>query len=117
MKALRRLHGADTEIVELLLRHGADPNRMYRGHNGFFQAVENGDPAILRLLLARCGVDLDARDDAGMTVVEVAASRGWQEGRAILLQGGKSASKGTPAAAVAGGAGAGVGGTRASMVR
>ena len=112
MKALRRLQGADTEIVELLLQHGADPNRMYRGHNGFFQAVENGDPAILRLLMARCGVDLDARDDAGLTVVEVAASRGWQEGRAILLQGPKG-----PPAAGAGGPGAGIGGTRASMVR
>ena len=103
VKALRRLHGADTEIIELLLRHGADPNRMYRGHNGYFQAVENGDPAILRLLLTHSPVDLEARDDANMTVDEVAASRGWQEGRAILLQG----AKGGPASASA----------RVSMVR
>lgn len=102
VKALRRIHERpaedddsavqlDTDILELLLRHGADPNQMYRGHNGFFQAVEDGNPDILRLLLSRCpggaGVDLAARDDAGMTVLEVAASRGWLEGRAILLQG------------------------------
>ncbi len=76
--------------MELLLRHGADPNKMHRGHNAFFQAVENGSPEMLRLLMGGTGAapDLEARDDAGMTLLEVAASRGWQEGRAILLAGG-----------------------------
>lgn len=91
VKALRRLHDHpdDTAILELLLRHGADPNKMHRGHNGFFQAVENGSPELLELVMSRSlvPIDLTARDDAGMTVLEVAASRGWHEGRTILLQG------------------------------
>lgn len=97
VKALRRLQEEPAaqdetgkmymDILELLLRHRADPNKMYRGHNGFFQGVENGSPDILRLLLKYCPVpDLVSRDDQGMTVLEVAASRGWQEGRSILLQ-------------------------------
>ncbi|KAI0381215.1 ankyrin repeat-containing domain protein [Hypomontagnella monticulosa] len=87
VKALRRVHGADTEIIELLLRHGADPNKIYRGHNAFIQAIENGDAAILKLMIDRAGVDLNARDDSGMTVTEIAEHRGWEEGRQILLSG------------------------------
>ncbi|KAI1411626.1 ankyrin repeat-containing domain protein [Hypoxylon sp. FL1857] len=85
VKALRRLHGADTEIVELLLKHGADPNKIYRGHNAYIQAIENGDPNILRVLIDRAGVDFNAKDDSGMTIIEIAAHRGWEEGRQILL--------------------------------
>ncbi|KAI1385138.1 ankyrin repeat-containing domain protein [Hypoxylon trugodes] len=87
VKALRRVHGADTEIIELLLKHGADPNKIYRGHNAFIQAIENGDPEILRLLIDKAGVDLNVRDDSGMTITEIAAHRGWEEGRQILLSG------------------------------
>ncbi|KAI2622777.1 ankyrin repeat-containing domain protein [Hypomontagnella submonticulosa] len=87
VKALRRVHGADTEIIELLLKHGADPNKIYRGHNAFIQAIENGDATILKLLIDRAGVDLNAKDDSGMTITEIAAHRGWEEGRQILLNG------------------------------
>lgn len=87
MKALRRVHGADTDIIELLLKHGADPNKIYRGHNAYIQAIENGDADILKLLIDKAGVDLDARDDSGMTVTEIADHRGWEEGRQILLNG------------------------------
>ncbi|KAI2464832.1 ankyrin repeat-containing domain protein [Annulohypoxylon bovei var. microspora] len=85
VKALRRLHGADTEIVELLLNYGADPNKIYRGHNAYIQAIENGDAAVLKLMIDKAGVDLDAKDDAGMTIVEIAEHRGWEEGRQLLL--------------------------------
>ncbi|KAI1802507.1 ankyrin repeat-containing domain protein [Daldinia bambusicola] len=87
VKALRRVHGADTEIIELLLKHGADPNKIYRGHNAYIQAIENGDANILRLLVDRAGVDLNVRDDSGMTIAEIAAHRGWEEGRQILMSG------------------------------
>ncbi|KAI2779439.1 ankyrin repeat-containing domain protein [Daldinia loculata] len=87
VKALRRVHGADTDIIELLLKHGADPNKIYRGHNAYIQAIENGDADILKLLIDKAGVDLDARDDSGMTVTEIADHRGWEEGRQILLNG------------------------------
>ncbi|KAI2627619.1 ankyrin repeat-containing domain protein [Hypoxylon sp. NC1633] len=85
VKALRRLHGADTEIVELLLKHGADPNKIYRGHNAYIQAIENGDADVLKILIDRAGVNLDARDDVGMTIVEIAEHRGWDEGRQLLI--------------------------------
>ncbi|KAI8965479.1 ankyrin repeat-containing domain protein [Daldinia sp. FL1419] len=87
VKALRRVHGADTEIIELLLKHGADPNKIYRGHNAYIQAIENGDANILKLLIDKAGVDLDVRDDSGMTIAEIAAHRGWEEGRRMLLNG------------------------------
>ncbi|KAL7624786.1 hypothetical protein AAE478_006358 [Parahypoxylon ruwenzoriense] len=87
VKALRRAHGADTEIIELLLRHGADPNKIYRGHNAFIQAIENGDANVLSVLIDRCGVDLNAKDDSGMSITEIAEHREWEEGCRILLAG------------------------------
>jgi ankyrin repeat protein len=88
VKALRRYHGEnDTEIMELLLNHGADPNKMYRGWNGIMQALENGDADILKFLSRKAGVDLKVKDEMGRTVVEMAASRGWDEAVQILLDG------------------------------
>ncbi len=88
VKALRRYHGeGDTEIMEMLLDHGADPNKLYRGWNGIMQGVENGDVEVLRLLSRKAGVDLDVKDELGRTVVEMAASRGWEEAVQILTEG------------------------------
>ncbi|KAF8851011.1 ankyrin [Acephala macrosclerotiorum] len=88
VKALRRYHGeGDTEIMEMLLEHGADPNKIYRGWNAIMQAIENGDAEILRLLSRKAGVDLEAKDEMGRTVVEMAASRGWDEAVQILMEG------------------------------
>jgi ankyrin repeat protein len=87
VKALRRYHGKDTEIMELLLEHGADPNKIYRGWNAIMQAVENGDVDILRLLSQMAGVDLEVKDEMGRTVVEMAASRGWDEAVQVLTEG------------------------------
>ncbi|KAL2071893.1 hypothetical protein VTL71DRAFT_13128 [Oculimacula yallundae] len=87
VKSLRTYRGNDTEILELLLEHGADPNMMYRGWNGIMQAVENGEADVLRLLARKAGVDLEVRDEMGRTVVEMAASRGWDEAVQILIEG------------------------------
>ncbi|KAK6085553.1 Ankyrin-3-like protein 5 [Seiridium cupressi] len=86
VKALRRLHDGDTEMLELLLNHGADPNKVYRGHNAIIQALENGEVDILKLLVDKCGVDLDAKDESGKTVLELAHSRGGDEASEILLK-------------------------------
>ncbi|KAI1856775.1 hypothetical protein JX265_011416 [Neoarthrinium moseri] len=86
VKALRRLHDSDTEILEMVLDKGADPNKVYRGHNAIIQALENGDADVLKLLVDKCGVDLEARDESGRTVVELASSRGWAEASDILLK-------------------------------
>jgi ankyrin repeat protein len=84
VKALRRYHGKDTEIMELLLKHGADPNKIYRGWNAVMQAIENGDADVLRLLSQKAGVDLEVEDEMGRNVVDIAASRGWTEAVQIL---------------------------------
>ncbi|GKU11841.1 unnamed protein product [Fusarium langsethiae] len=85
VKALRRYRG-DAEILEFLLEHGADPNKVYRGWNGVMQAVENGDEQILRLLGEKAGFDLDVKDELDRSVTEIAASRGWDEAVAILQE-------------------------------
>jgi ankyrin repeat protein len=73
--------------MEMLLDHGADPNKIYRGWNGIMQAVENGDEDILRYISKKAGADLDIKDEMGRTVVEMAASRGWDEAVQILTEG------------------------------
>ncbi|EFQ28956.1 uncharacterized protein GLRG_04100 [Colletotrichum graminicola M1.001] len=90
VKAVRRCRGDDTEIIEMLLRNGADVNKMYRGWNAIMQAVENGDARVLKLLVSAGGVDLDAKDDAGRSIMEIAAGRGWEEAAGIILMGSKS---------------------------
>jgi len=59
---------------------------MYRGWNGIMQALENGDADILKFLSRKAGVDLNVKDEMGRTVVEMAASRGWDEAVQILLE-------------------------------
>lgn len=83
VKAVRRYHGEHTEIIEMLLEHGADPNKMYRGWNAMMQAVENGDPNVLRIL-SKGGVDFEVRDELGRTVMEIASSRGAEEAVEVL---------------------------------
>ncbi|KAH8591039.1 ankyrin repeat-containing domain protein [Bisporella sp. PMI_857] len=85
VKALRRFHGEDTEMLELLLEHGADPNQVYRGWNGMMQAVENGDADVLRLIVKKCDVNLEVKDELGRNVVKVAESRGWTEAVEIIM--------------------------------
>ncbi|KAK2051855.1 ankyrin repeat and SOCS box protein [Colletotrichum caudatum] len=92
VKAVRRCRGDDTDILEMLLRSGADANKLYRGWNAIMQAVENGDAKVLKLLVGACGVDHDAKDDAGRTVMEIAAGRGWEESVGIILSGSKGSS-------------------------
>ncbi|QGI76842.1 unnamed protein product [Fusarium fujikuroi] len=85
VKALRRYRG-DSEMLEFLLEHGADPNKVYRGWSGVMQAVENGDEGILRLLGEKAGFDLDVKDELDRSVTEIAASRGWEEAVQILKE-------------------------------
>jgi len=88
IKAIRRCRGEETEIIEMLLAKGADINLMYRGWNAVLQAVENGNSKILRLLVERGGgVNMQAANDSGETVMDVVASRGWDEALDILSSG------------------------------
>ena len=59
--------------------------------DGFMQAVENGNERVLRLLIEKGGgVDLEATDDMGRTLAEIAAHTGWDAAREILLAGGNA---------------------------
>lgn len=73
----------------MLLRKGADPNRLHRGWNAVMQAVENGDANILKLFSASTGIDLSAKDDTGRTVMEIAEGRGLDEAVGNVLRGAK----------------------------
>jgi ankyrin repeat protein len=85
IKAIRRCPPNDTEMIELLLKHGADVNYMYRGWNAILQAVESADARILKLLVEKGnGVDLAVTDDSGRTVMEIVEARGWDEAVEIL---------------------------------
>lgn len=88
VKALRRCRGIeDTEAIEILLERGANINLVYRGWNGVMQAIERGEADILKLLIEKSqhGLDLEAKDEEGQTVLELCRERGWDEGEAILL--------------------------------
>ncbi|CAN8097893.1 unnamed protein product [Discula destructiva] len=90
IKALRRLQGNDTEVLELLLARGADINLMYRGWNAVLQAVENGDADILNILVMKGnGVDLEQRDENDQTVMDIVNGHGWDEAVQILTEGGR----------------------------
>ncbi|KYK59149.1 hypothetical protein DCS_00279 [Drechmeria coniospora] len=84
VKSLRRLQEDSTEIIDLLLESGADPNKVYRGWNGIMQALENGDAAMLKKMCKK-GVNLDVRDELGRSVTEIAISRRWEEAVTILM--------------------------------
>lgn len=85
IKAIRRMRGEDTEILELLLARGADINLMYRGWNAVLQAVENGDAHVLKILVEKGnGVDMQQTDENGRTVLDIVTSQGWDEAIAII---------------------------------
>lgn len=85
VKALRRCATEHTDIIDMLLDKGADPNKVYRGWNGIMQALENGDAEMLLKLAKKSGVNLDVKDELGRTVTEIAISRRWEEAVEILL--------------------------------
>lgn len=90
IKALRRMEGQDTELLELLLERGANINLMYRGWNAVLQAVENGNAHVLRILVEKGnGVDLDQKDENDQTVMDIVNGHGWDEAVQILNKSGR----------------------------
>ncbi|KAI6300732.1 hypothetical protein MCOR11_007545 [Pyricularia oryzae] len=94
VKAVRSYKGdGDMDVLHLLLKKGADVNRMYRGWNGIMQAVESGELSVLKLLVDHVRrtsggvVDLELKDDTGRTAVDIATSRCWTDAVEILKQG------------------------------
>ncbi|KFM27214.1 Ankyrin repeat, PH and SEC7 domain containing protein secG [Auxenochlorella protothecoides] len=82
--------GGHAETVQALLRAGADPNArsangmtaLSNGYTPLHVAAECGDEGLVAAL-CEAGAPLDARDGAGNTPAELAAS--WQRGAAVRL--------------------------------
>ncbi|KAG5920236.1 hypothetical protein E4U42_006267 [Claviceps africana] len=86
VKALRRCASEEhSDMIDMLLDKGADPNKVYRGWNGIMQGIENGDIDMLRKLASKFGVDMEVKDELGRTVTEIAISRRWEEAVDVLL--------------------------------
>lgn len=74
-------------IVELLLKHGADPNiREQGGYTSLHAAAENGDEDMIRTLLYG-GADLTVRSDDGKTPLDLALEAGHTEAAQLLQEG------------------------------
>ncbi|RVX70417.1 hypothetical protein B0A52_05916 [Exophiala mesophila] len=89
IKAIRQSSGSnDTETIQLLLESGADVNLMYRGWNAVMQAIEKGNPELLRLLIDKGnGIDLQTIDpESGKKVIDIVQDRGWSEGIEMLME-------------------------------
>ncbi|CAK7217239.1 hypothetical protein SCUCBS95973_003078 [Sporothrix curviconia] len=90
VKAVRRGHTEEDGgalNLERLLEKGGDINQTYRGWNVVMQILEDGNLDLLKLVVEKSGmpVDLNAADDDGRTVREMAAERAWPEGEKYLL--------------------------------
>lgn len=80
-----RYNGLST-IVDVLLPHGADPT--LKGENGILPlhlAARRGNEEIVKVLLDRPIVHVDAKDDSGKTALHLACSEGQKKVCEILL--------------------------------
>ena len=76
-----------SKVVELLLKHGADPNvREQDGYTPLHAAAQNGDVEIIRTLIYG-GADLLARSEDGRTPLDLALQAGHMEAVKLLQEG------------------------------
>ncbi|MGV3722849.1 MAG: ankyrin repeat domain-containing protein [Actinomycetota bacterium] len=85
------LHAAvyadDPEIMRLLLRRGANPNRAFEGATPLFLAASDGDPDRVRMLLAR-GANPNTPSSEGVTPLRAAANERNNQVIAVLKRAG-----------------------------
>ena len=75
------------KIVDLLLKHKADPNvREQGGYTPLHAAAQNGDREMIRALLYG-GADLDVRSNDGKTPLDLAREGGHTEAAKLLQEG------------------------------
>ncbi|MEM7228775.1 MAG: ankyrin repeat domain-containing protein [Planctomycetota bacterium] len=78
--------GRSFECVELLLKHGADPNEgSSEGRSALEKAVSDSTPEIVRAFL-RHGVDINHIDKNGLTLLMRAITRVWQNQNYVFWQ-------------------------------
>lgn len=81
----------DTEIVHLLLSHGANAAHRYgAGYSALHEAVAGGKLEIAKLLLEH-GADANVRTEDGQTPLSMAESKGQADAAALLRQRGATA--------------------------
>jgi ankyrin repeat protein len=79
--------GRHERIVQLLLRHDADPNLREQGDfTPLHVAAQNGDVEIIRALLLG-GADLTYKSDNGKTAMDIAMEAGHEKATALLGEG------------------------------
>jgi ankyrin repeat protein len=77
----------NTKIVDLLLKHGADPNiRQGGGFTPLHAAAQNGDTEMIKLLLFN-GADLRSKTEEGKTALDLACEQGHEESINLLKEG------------------------------
>jgi len=75
------------KIVEMLLKHGADPNiREQGGYTPLHAAAQNGDEDMIRALLYG-GADLGLKSDDGKLPLDLALEEGHTEAARLLEEG------------------------------
>jgi ankyrin repeat protein len=79
--------GGQENIVEWLLKYGADPNaREQGGYAPLHAAAQNGNTEIIRTLIYG-GADLTLRNDHGKTPLDIALERGHTAAAKLLQEG------------------------------
>jgi ankyrin repeat protein len=75
------------KVVEMLLKHRADPNAQEQGgYTPLHAAAQNGDLAMIRALLYG-GADLTVRSDDGKTPLDLALKAGHGDAAKLLQEG------------------------------
>lgn len=75
------------DIVELLIKSGADINAKYKSKTVARHIIDTGDKDMAKLLI-NSGADLNAKDDAGETALMIAASHGNKDIAEMLIKAG-----------------------------
>lgn len=66
------------DLVECLLKIGADPNFEHKGFTVFFNAVRNGHKEVVKLMLD-CGADVNKPTITGYYPLDIAVLKGYEE--------------------------------------
>jgi uncharacterized protein len=75
------------KIVDLLLKHKADPNiREQGGYTPLHAAAQNGDQEVIRILIYG-GADLTLQSDDGKMPIDLALEEGHKEAAKLLQEG------------------------------